>query len=303
MPIDVETITNSSLGVSLLSTVVAHIDPRIGHRLADFVGERLAAGRDSKLVRAVRANQSVLLGEQAGALELDRAVRETLRSSARSVFDLYRYIHDPGAIDRLVVLHAPIAELIARPEFSDRGLIVVGVHLSNFDLMVRWLCGQSFHPLVLTMPNPRGGRRVEYEMRQQMGVNLVPGTVAGLRKALRHLQEGGAVLTGLDRPVARPRLMPCFFGRPAAVPVHHIFLAMKARVPIAVAATTLEEDGRYHVRMSDWIEMGEDHAGDEQVLHNAEMVLRVAEGFIRRAPHQWSVPIPVWPSTVDPIPQ
>jgi lauroyl/myristoyl acyltransferase len=251
----------------------------------------------------LRLNQWVVLGDKTTGHDLEAAVRRTLRYSARSVFDLYRYIHEAQAIEKLVALEAEVADLISREEFSARGMLVVGVHLSNFDLMVRWFCGQDFHPLVLTIPDPRGGRRVEYEMRQQMGVNLVPGTVAGLRKALRHLQRGGMVLTGMDRPVPRPRLRPCFFGRPASLPVHHIYLAARAKVPIVVAATTLEEDGRYHVRLSDTLEMHADHGGDPEILQDAECVLRAAEGFIRRAPQQWSVPLAVWPSAANLVPQ
>jgi lauroyl/myristoyl acyltransferase len=303
MPINVEIITNSSLGVSLLSTIAAHIDPRLGHSLADYIADRIARQKSSRLVRALRLNQWVVMGEKTAAQDLESAVRRTLRYSARSVFDLYRYIHDTRAIERMVTLERGIAELISRAEFSERGVLIVGLHLSNFDLMVRWFCGQDFHPLVLTIPDPRGGRRVEYEMRQQMGVNIVPVTVAGLRKAIQHLGRGGTVLTGIDRPVPRPRLQPCFFGRPASLPVHHIYLATRARVPIVVAATTLEDDGRYHVRVSDGLEMGTDHGGDEQMLRDAESVLRVAEGFIARAPQQWSVPLAVWPLAANLIPQ
>ena len=185
MPIDVEIITNSSLGVSLFSTLAAHIDPDIGHRLADYTADRIASHRSSRLVRALRLNQWVVTGERMTGSELDAAVRQTLRSSARSIFDLYRYIHEAQAIEKLVALDAGMAELIRRAEFSKRGLLIVGLHLSNFDLMVRWLCAQNFRPLVLTIPDPRGGRRVEYEMRQQMGVHIRPGTVAGIRQALR----------------------------------------------------------------------------------------------------------------------
>jgi lauroyl/myristoyl acyltransferase len=302
MPIDVEIITNSSLGVSLFSTLAAHIDPRLGHRLADYAADRIADRHRSRLVQALRLNQWVVLGEHTAGAELEAAVRRTLRYSARSIFDLYRYIHEADAIERLVALEAGMAELIGRAEFSSRGLLIVGLHLSNFDLMVRWLCAQDFRPLVLTIPDPRGGRRVEYEMRQQMGVHIVPGTVAGLRQAVRHLEQGGTVLTGMDRPVARPRLQPCFFGRPASLPVHQIYLAARAGVPVAVAATTLEDDGRYHVRISDPMDMEIDHGGDPEMLRNAEAVLRVVEGFIRRAPQQWSVPLPVWPEALGLVP-
>jgi len=303
MPVDVETFTNSSLGVSLFSTLAAHIDTRLGHSLADYTADRIASHRSSRLVRALRLNQWVVLGEKTTGPELERAVRRTLRYSARSVFDLYRYIHEAEAMEKLAALEGEVTDLISREAFSDRGLLVVGLHLSNFDLMVRWFCAQNFRPLVVTIPDPRGGRRVEYEMRQRVGVDLVPGTVAGLRKALRHLERGGTVLTGMDRPVLRPRLKPCFFGRPASLPVHHIYLAARARVPIVVAATTLEEDGRYHVRVSDRLELASDHGGNEEMLGDAENVLRIAEGFIRRAPQQWSVPLAVWPSAAKLVPQ
>jgi phosphatidylinositol dimannoside acyltransferase len=140
-------------------------------------------------------------------------------------------------------------------------------------------------------------------MRQQMGVHIVPGTVAGLRQAFRHLERGGTVLTGMDRPVPRPRMQPCFFGRPASLPVHQIYLAARAGVPVAVAATTLENDERYHVQISEPLELEIDHGGDSEMLRNAEVVLRVVESYIRRAPQQWSVPLPVWPSATNLVPQ
>jgi hypothetical protein len=39
------------------------------------------------------------------------------------------------------------------------------------------------------------------------------------------------------------------------------------------------------------------------MLHNAEKVLAVAEEFIRQAPQQWSVPLPVWPQVMDLVPK
>jgi KDO2-lipid IV(A) lauroyltransferase len=303
MTLDVETLTNSSLGIRLLSTIAGNIPRRVGHRIADFAAGQIALQRNSRLVRAVRRNQWVVLGEDPASEALDRAVRETLRHSARSIFDLYHYIHDPEATGQMIVLDSAAEQLTNRCKFENRGLMLVGIHLSNFDLILRWFCRQGIEPLVLTVPDPRGGRRAEYEMRRQIGMNLVPATVAGLRRALRHLQQGGAVLTGIDRPISRPRLLPCFFGRPAALPVHHIFLATRARVPVAVAAAMLETDGKYHVRITDLVEMDGGHDQEIETLRNAETVLRMAEGFIRQAPQQWSVPLPVWPSTLDLVPE
>lgn len=84
--------------------------------------------------------------------------------------------------------------------------------------------------------------------------------------------------------------------------MHHIFLATKARVPIVVAVTILQEDGKYHVFASDFIEMDSHPDPDVEMIRNAEKVLHIAEKFIRRAPEQWSVPLPVWPEIMDLVP-
>jgi KDO2-lipid IV(A) lauroyltransferase len=147
-----------------------------------------------------------------------------------------------------------------------------------------------------------GGRQMEYEIRKRTGMNLVPASVGAFRQALKHLQRGGMVLTGIDRPVESPQVSPRFFGRPAALPIPHIFLAIKARVPIMITVAYLQEDGKYHVFASDLIEMDSCPNPDEAIFRNAEKVLSVAEGFIRRAPQQWSVPLPVWPQIMGLVP-
>jgi KDO2-lipid IV(A) lauroyltransferase len=297
--LDVDRIANSPTSINLLSAIARLIPRGIGHRIADLIAEGIAAQRHSKLARSVRANQWVVRGENLTREHLDRATREALSNSARSIFDLYHYLNDLDTAGQLIKLDGEMRRLIERREFEERGLMLVGIHLSSFDFVLRWFCLQRIRPLVLTVPEARGGRRTEFDMRRRAGMNLVPATVGGLRKALRHLGAGGAVLTGIDRPVPRPRLLPRFFGRPAAVPVHPIVLAMRARVPMAVVAAFLAADGKYHVDVSEMIEPAGDPRKEADTLRTAEVVLRAAEGFIRRAPHQWSVPLAVWPSALE----
>jgi KDO2-lipid IV(A) lauroyltransferase len=139
-------------------------------------------------------------------------------------------------------------------------------------------------------------------MRQRVGMRLLPASLGAFRQALRHLQQGGMVVTGIDRPIPQPQVCPRFFGRPAALHMHHIFLAIKAHVPVVIAAPILQEDGKYHVFASDFLEMDSHLDPDVEMLQNAEKVLRIAEEFIRRAPQQWSVPLPVWPQVMDLVP-
>lgn len=300
--VDLQQVLNSSLSLRLASTLAGRLPPRVGYGMAYAIARQIARQRHSNVVRAVRANQWVIHGEVMDGETLDHVVGETFHYWARSIFDLYHYIETPEATGQLIVLEPSFQQLARRPEFDNRGLIIVGLHLSNFDLILQWLCRQVMKPLILTIPDPQGGRRVEYEMRKRTGLKLLPASLGAFRQAIKHLQQGGMVVTGIDRPIPSPQACPRFFGRPAALHMHHIFLATKARVPIVVAVTILQEDGKYHVFASDFIEMDSHPDPDVEMIRNAEKVLHIAEEFIRRAPEQWSVPLPVWPEIMDLVP-
>jgi lauroyl/myristoyl acyltransferase len=303
MSIDLQHILDSSFSLRLVSSLAKRLPRNVGYRIADGIAAQIARRRDARVVRALRLNQWVVGGETLEEGALDERVRETLRHAARSVFDLYHDSDDFEATGQRIVLDPSFAPLRQRPEYDRRGLVVAGLHLSSFDLILQWLVRDGLKPLVLTIPDPRGGRQVEYEIRKKTGMNLLPASVGAFRQALRHLQRGGMVLTGIDRPIEQPGICPHFFGRPAALPTHHIFLASRARVPLIVTAVYFQEDEKYHVLASEPIELEEDLEPGIAIQRNAETVLHVAQQFIQQAPQQWVVPLPVWPQLMDLVPQ
>jgi KDO2-lipid IV(A) lauroyltransferase len=300
--VDLQQVINSSVSLSLVAAFARGLAPRWGYPVAAFIAEQIARQRNSRVVRAVRANQWVVSGKELSGEALDQVVRETFHHWAHSIFDLYHYIQDPLAADQLIVLEPSFQQLTRRPEFDRRGLMIVGLHLSNFDLVLQWLCKQGLNPLMLTIPNPQGGRQLEYEMRQRAGMRLLPASLSAFRQAIKHLQRGGMVATGIDRPIPNPQVCPRFFNLAAALPMHHIFLATKAHVPVVIAAATRRQDEKYHVFASDFLEMDSHPDPQVEMLRNAEKILSRAEEFIRRAPRQWSVPLPVWPEVMDKVP-
>jgi KDO2-lipid IV(A) lauroyltransferase len=302
MAVNVQQVINSTFSLRLVSILGRTVPPALGHPLARTVADQFARQEHSSLVRAVRSNQWIARGEKLDRAALDRAVQETLRQSARSLFDLYHYLDEPETTGRMIVLDPMAQEVVRRREFDRRGLLIAGLHMSNFDLCLQWMCQSGLKGMALTLPEPQGARRLEFERRRQLGMNVVPASVSGMRNAVKYLQQGGLVVTGIDRPIAEPRARPFFFGRPSALPLHHIYLALKARVPLRVMVANLQADGKYHVLSSDLIEMDPHPDRDLEALQNGEKVLRIAEQFIRQAPEQWSVPLPVWPDTLDLVP-
>jgi phosphatidylinositol dimannoside acyltransferase len=302
MSIDLQQLINSPIAVHLVSLLGRVIPPRLAYPVCDLIADRVASRRDSRVTQAVRVNQWMVRGANLEKEALDRVVWETFRNNARNLYDLYHYVENPEATYRILSLSATALGLVERPEIGDRGLVIVGLHLSNFDLALQSICRQGFKAIVLTIPNPQGGRRVEYEMRRRTGMNLVPASFRALRQAVKHLERGGMVLTGMDRPVPDPKTCPRFFGRTAPLPVHSVYLASKARVPVVVMAVLQQADGIYHLMASEPIEM-EDHPDNgTEILRNAEKVLEQIEDFIRMAPQQWNMFLPVWPDMLEKVP-
>ncbi len=254
------------------------------------------------MTRTVRANQWVIRGANVKKETLDKAVQETLRNNIRDLYLLYHYVQRPQATRRLIHLNALAREVVERPEFAERGLVIAGLHLSGFDLILQSICRQGLKAMVLTIPNPQDGRLIEYEMRKKTGMNLIPASLSTLRQAVKHLEQGGMVLTGMDHPVPNPKYHPQFFGHAASLPTHYISLALKARVPVIIMAAIYQADGKYHVLSSEPIEMECNSNHEKEILHNTENVLKQAEEFIRLAPQQWNIPLPVWPQYLGIVP-
>lgn len=302
MPPDSRRVINSSFGVRLAAFLADVMPAGLGYRITDFLADRVAGRRSWALVRAVRANQWVVSGKALAGADLDKQVKLTFRNTARSIFDLHRDIKKAQVVNRLIAEDNALKSLLQRPKYAERGLVVAGLHMSNFDFILQagFLLGAN--ALVLTLPEIQGGYQQQFEMRRRTGMDLVPASFSGLKRSIEHLKLGGWVLTGMDRPVENPPFRPAFFGQPAALPVHHIYLTLKARVPLIVGSALRLEDGSYRFVVSEPLEMQPGSDRENEILLNAEAACKVAEGFISKAPEQWSMSFPVWPEALDQIP-
>ena len=297
-----EAFINSRTGLRMAISLARAVPPSVGNRITKLVAWIITSRPNSTLVKAVRANQWMVSGGKKTGKDLDRDVRTVFEYSARSVYELYHYIRDPENAGTLFTVEDSFQEVLDQRKFDKNGIIATGLHMSGFDLALQWLCTNWTEALGLTIPQPEGGRAMEFEFRKQTRIRMVPGTMTGLREALRYLDQGGIVTTGIDRPIPlnKHQQKPNFFGKPAPLPAHHIFLALKSGAPLILVASRLEADGTYHLTASDPIEMIPYPNREEALLRNAEKVLAVAEDFIRQAPQQWLVPLPVWPDVLEP---
>jgi len=303
MKLDPRTIINSPLGLNLADFIGRYTPDWLGRRIALFAADRISARKGWKMVRAARCNQWIASGGQLDPDSLNKVVADNFRSIACSVYDLYHNINKPATFLRLIEPDPIAIQLVQRPEFSDRGLVVAGIHMSNFDMAFQVGGLSGIKALVVTLPELNAGYQIQTNMRSKNGLSMVQASVGSLKHAVDHLKAGGLIITGIDRPDDSYLYRPKFFGRPAAIPIHHIFLALKSHVPIIVAAIHKQSDGKYHFLFSEPIEMQPHPDRNTEILLNAEMILRVSEGFICRDPSQWAMTFPVWPDAMDQVPE
>jgi phosphatidylinositol dimannoside acyltransferase len=243
----------------------------------------------------VRVNQWVAGGCRQSGRELDDIVRAVLSNHACFLYDFFHNLNDPAAAKRLVTFDQAAQDMLDRMQEAKEGTIVVSPHLGNFDLSTQAAVGTRIRAQIITLNHTSGAYRVQDALRRRPNIEVTPASPGALRQALQRLGTGGTVITGVERPLPGSRYNPAFFGRPAPLPVHHVYLALKANVPIWVISARRLKNGTYTVKSSGPIRMKRYPDRQTDILRNAERILDVAADYIREAPDQWSMFYPVWP--------
>lgn len=300
----IQQLTNSRFAIGLALGAGRLLPPRLGYSLARQAAKFVASRRKEPLVRAVRANQWVISQERLSAGQLDQVVGETIGHAARCLYDLYHNLNNHESMTRLMKFSPATERLIEQTRIGGEAMVIVGVHMSNFDFVMRAAALQGLNVLGIAVAESSEHQGYEWqnELRRSIGLNIMPASVAAVRAAIARLQAGGAVLTGLDRPLPQSKYHPRFFGRPAPLSVVHIHLALKVNAPVVVVGAIMQDDQSYVVETSEPILMERHSDRRKETLQNAERVLAVAEKFICRAPHQWSMFYPVWPEALAEMP-
>lgn len=302
MPNRIQDAVNSRLGVGIALAMARIVPRRSGLRLAYFIADRFSRRRQLAMVQAVRLNQYIVGREKLNAHELDELVKQNYRFTARGIFELYRTLGKPNLMSDIVELTPGFAATIERSARKNDPFMVVSAHMNQFDLLALFGAARGANLFALMYPEPGGGYAWQNRIRDEYGVEAYPTTRASLKEAIKKLQSGITVVTAADRPVPGTSQRPTFFGRKAPLPLHYIMLALKADVPIVVAANYLREDGKYEAKVSDPIYMQRMPDRTSQLICNAESVLNKIEEFISLAPAQWSMAYPVWPDFEGQVP-
>ncbi len=250
-------------------------------------------------------NQWVANGGRLSARELRQAIRRVYQQQGRSLYDFYHNLDRPNQITRLADISQKFRALIEECKLGrrKRGTLLLMPHLAGFNVSGFRLIQLGFKFLTLAVPNPNRGYLWQNQLRNERGMEVLPMNMEALQLARQRLQAGGVVLTGVDRPHHESAYVPKFFGRPAALPVAYVKLALKTDAEVILVNFHTQKNGISTADISDPLLLDRHPDPHEELMVNAEKILKVIEGFIRVDPTQWMMFLPVWPEAENEVPR
>ncbi|MBX7160970.1 MAG: phosphatidylinositol mannoside acyltransferase [Acidimicrobiia bacterium] len=276
--------------------------------LPDSVANAIAAGLSRTFKRAMGGRRRMLqrhmrraLGPEATPAQVRKTVDAAFSSYARYWVETFRIASYTGAdLDRIFSIEG--WEHIARPLDDGRGVILALPHVGQWEVAAAWMHHHGQHlTAVAERLDPPELYDWFVEMREnRLGLDIVSvdDPVAG-RKLIEALRAGEVVTLLSDRDLTGNGPEVEFFGELTTLPAGPARLAIQtgaALVPVAVY-----EDGwwRYRAVLRPELEVPAEGTKAERTQALTQQLAYELEGMIRRAPSQWHLLQPNWPSDFE----
>lgn len=271
------------------------LPPKVGYALADMVGwgtYRLwHRGR-----RYSRIGMAQVLGPGASAHTVDRLAERAVRNYCKYLVDFMRL---PS--QRLAHLERQVRfdglEHLYRAREAKHGVIIVGLHLGNWD-MAGAMAAHIHQPITVIGDtlSPRELGQWVGRTRERLGMRIIPKE-KGARPVLEALRRGEFLCLLIDGPNAREGVEVTFFGAPIQVPAGIASLSLRTQAPILTAAVSRQQDNTFclHIQPQVKVHPSGDPRQDARALTQA--VMASLEGLVRRFPDQWYVFHQMWLDT------
>jgi KDO2-lipid IV(A) lauroyltransferase len=260
----------------------------------------LVTRQDGGSVRQLRKNLARVTGGRLAEQELDRLVRDALRSYARYWMETFRL---PSMDVGQTLARADTAgwEHVQAGIDAGRGVVVALPHSGNWDVAGLWLIqqGYPFSTVVERLdPEILFDRFVAY--RESLGMRVLPltgGERSPTEVLTERLKAGEVVCLVADRDLSRHGVEVQFFGEPTRMPAGPALLAATTGAVLLPAHTFYRPDG-----WGQWVgppvELGDGRLRDR--VQSATQ--RLADVFAERIaahPADWHMLQKLWLADLD----
>ena len=274
---------------------LARFMPRwIGYGLARGAAA-LIARRQPEVYHTVQANLRQILDPGTPPETVAHHTHAVFLHAGQTYYDFFHALeYDAAQLAQVMTLPQTVLDEIQQNMAQGQGTLILGAHMSNFDLGILTLGAQGLPIQALSLADPNDGFQVLNRLRAKWGLEITPITPQSLRQAIRRLKGGGVVMTAFDRPIPDDQHLIPFFGKPAyfALGPARIALMTGAKVIMGCCYYEPEQGYRLHVTPIEMVRSGD---RQQDVLTNACRMAEVLEMYVRQHPAQWMMFHPFWP--------
>lgn len=233
-----------------------------------------------------------------GGVRLRRAVQEAFDSYTRYWLESFRLPHLSGrAVERGMRVQG--YEHVVEALDAGNGVILALPHLGGWEWAGRWLVERG-HGITVVVEEIEPPELFEWfvDLREQLGMKVVAlGPSAG-REVLAALKRNDVVCLLSDRDIQRTGVEVEFFGETTTLPAGPATLSLRTGAPLLPTAVyfTDRTDGHLGVVRPPIDTTRSDDGLRADVSRVTQSLAEELEHLIRRAPHQWHLFQPNWPS-------
>ncbi len=179
---------------------------------------------------------------------------------------------------------------------AGRGVILALPHLGGWEWAGRWLAEQGHRvTVVVEAVHPPALFAWFVGLRESLGMNVIAlGPSAG-SQVLRALKANHIVCLMSDRDIAGGGVDVEFFGERTTLPGGPATLALRTGAPLLPAAVYFDGRGRVGTVLAP-LSLERTDRMRADVARVTQQLARSLETLIRRAPEQWHLLQPNWPS-------
>lgn len=265
-------------------------------------GARVYARVDADKRTVAERNMRRILGPAASEREVSRATARVFEWYARYWLDSLRLPHLSRDEVERGFTHEGLHHIT---DSLDSGVppIVAMPHVGGWEWAAAWFTQVLGTPATAVAERLEPPELFEWfvEQRRAYGLDIValgPGAAAELSAALA---KGHVLALMCDRDVSGDGIEVDFFGEPVRLPGGPALLALRSGCPLIPAAVYFGDDGRCHGVVLDPLDTERRGRLREDVTRVTQDLARSTEELIRRAPEQWLMLQPTWPSDYDAV--
>jgi KDO2-lipid IV(A) lauroyltransferase len=233
-----------------------------------------------------------------GGVRLRRSVQEAFDSYARYWIESFRLPHlSPRDVRRGMDVEG--YQHVVDALEGGNGVILALPHLGGWEWAGRWLVDRG-HGLSVVVERIEPPELYDWfvDLRSRLGMNVIPlGADAG-RDVVAALKRNDVVCLLCDRDIQRTGVEVEFFGERTTLPAGPAIMGIRSAAPVLPTAVYFTDRPNGHlgiVRPPLRLERGGDGLRAD-VASGTQLLAHELEHLIRRAPHQWHMFQPNWPS-------